>query len=257
MRHLFSVLYKELLKTAKRPNRIFRILNKNTVRSYLDDIILKLRYGGCSWVPYDSEQKFGKKVYRTYGDYIQHQKSKLKKSKFIGGINWLHSYDITFREVLRERLEKLHFLRCGMAVLCLGARTGSEVKAFHDIGCFAVGIDLNPGENNRYVLHGDFHDIQFPSNSVDIVFTNSLDHAANIERLIDEVKRVLKSNGLLIIEAGRGSNEGRTPGHYESFWWSKINDLISLFEDSQFTLVNRTTLSYPWDGEQLCLKKEN
>ena len=46
-------------------------------------------------------------------------------------------------------------------VLCLAARIGTEVKAFLDLGCFAIGIDLNPGTDNRYVVHGDFHDLQF------------------------------------------------------------------------------------------------
>lgn len=76
----------------------------------------------------------------------------------------LSRYDVDFRKILFDRLERLSLLRNGMTVLCLAARIGTEVKAFFDIGCFAVGIDLNPGENNRYVVYGDFHDIQFPSN---------------------------------------------------------------------------------------------
>ena len=70
------------------------------------------------------------------------------------------------------------------SVLCLGARQGTEVKAFLDLGCFAVRIDLEPGAENQFVVQGDFHDLKFPTESVDIVFTNSLDHAFDPKKMI-------------------------------------------------------------------------
>lgn len=248
MRHLFTVLYHELLNTAKRPKRILGILNKNRLSVYLRDIRLTLKFGE-SWTPYESDQAFRRRVYRTYEDYVAHQQSKLKSVD-------LSSCEIEYREVLRERLEKLNFLRRGMGVLCLAARLGTEVKSFLDIGCFAIGIDVNPGASNRYVVWGDFHDIQFPSESVDVVFTNSVDHAFDIQKLIDETKRVLKPDGLLVVEAVAGSSEGGCPRSFESFYWSKIDDLVSLVERSQFRLVKRSSFDYPWTGQQLCFRKE-
>ena len=144
----------------------------------------------------------------------------------------------------------------GNAVLCLAARIGTEVKSFLDIGCFAVGIDLNPGENNKYVVQGDFHDIQFPYESVDAVFTNSLDHVYKFDKVINEIRRILKPGGLLIIEAVRGYEEGMRVGFYESFHWKNIDDLVSLIASPQFYLLNRTSFEYPWPGEQLCFQKK-
>ena len=57
----------------------------------------------------------------------------------------------------------------GQDAAVVGARIGTEVKAFLDLGAVAIGIDLNPGENNRYVVYGDFHDLQFASGSIDVV----------------------------------------------------------------------------------------
>ena len=48
-------------------------------------------------------------------------------------------------------------------MLCLGARLGTEVRALHNLGYFAIGIDLNPGVDNPYVLMGDFHKLVFPT----------------------------------------------------------------------------------------------
>lgn len=231
--------------------RILDILSKKIqkLRAFLREMGLRLKIGKL-WIHHESNQSFKRRVYRTYEDYTTHQKSKLDCLD-------LSNYDIEYREALRKRLEKLDFLRHGMTVLCLAARIGTEVKSFLDIGCLAIGIDLNPGENNRYVVYGDFHDIQFPSNSVDVIFTNSLDHTFNIEKLIDETKRVLKPNGFLIVEAIRGDSEGIRPAFYESFSWSKIDDLVSLFENFQFRLIKRFAINFPHNGEQLCLRKRS
>lgn len=246
---LLTVLYRELINTAKRPRRILGLFNKKKLSIFLRNIRMKAKIGE-SWTTCESDQPFRWRVYRTYDDYIKHQQAKLASVD-------LSSYDIKYRKALRERLEKLNFLRRGMNVLCLAARLGTEVKAFLDIGCFAIGTDINPGASNRYVVWGDFHDIQFPSESADVVFTNSIDHAFDIQKLIDEIKRVLKPDGLLVVEAAAGHSEGRNAGDFESFYWSKIDDLVSLFERSQFSLVQRASFDYPWVGQQLCFRKKS
>lgn len=193
------------------------------------------------------ESGFLNRSYDSYQDYLAHQKSKLELHDF-------GDYDVKFHTALRERLAALDLDWKGRTALCLAARIGSEVKAFLDLGCFAVGIDLNPGKQNPYVLYGDFHNLQFAPNSVDFVFTNSLDHVFDIERLAKEILRVLKPNGLFIVEALKGANEGAKPGFFESFWWSSIDELVAAFEKAGFRLTRRTAIEYPWGGEALCLQ---
>lgn len=96
------------------------------------------------------------RAYRKYEDYLSHQRLKL------GLMGDLTEYDARFTDALRQRLAESGLIAKGMRVLCLGARRGAEVKAFQDLGCFAVGLDLNPGRRNRYVLYGDFHSLAFP-----------------------------------------------------------------------------------------------
>jgi len=191
---------------------------------------------------------FQKRSYVSYEAYLEHQKAKLETHDF-------GEYDTEFRKVLRERLATLDIDWPTRSVLCLGARIGTEVKAFLDLGAAATGIDLNPGEDNRYVIYGDFHDLQFASGSIDVVYTNSLDHAFELERIAKEVRRVLKPDGLFILEAVHGRDQGINPGFFESFFWKNIDELVRVFENAGFTASRRTPITHPWPGEQICLQR--
>ena len=192
---------------------------------------------------------FQSRKYESYEAYLEHQKSKLELHNF-------GNYDDEFRKALRDRMATLDRDWPGRTVLCLGARIGTEVKAFLDLGCFAVGIDLNPGMGNRYVVCGDFHDLQFAPNSVDAVYTNSIDHSFDAGRLAAEVLKVLKPNGLFIVEAAQGTNRGVNPGFFESFFWKDIDGLIHLFENAGFNRTRRLDISSPWPGEAILFQPQ-
>ena len=201
----------------------------------------------------ESNHTFKKKKYDTYKEYIEHQKSKLDKVSQ----SWLPEYDKKYRKVLHDRLKEGSAVKGGENVLCLAARLGTEVKAFLDLGCFAIGIDLNPGEGNKHVVSGDFHDIQFPDNVVDIVFTNSIDHSFDLIKMIGEISRVLKDGGLLILELVKGEKEGGEAGYYESCWWDSIDDILGIFKEHKFDVVEKKDFEYPWEGKQIVLKLNN
>ncbi|MGD1913456.1 MAG: class I SAM-dependent methyltransferase [Rivularia sp. (in: cyanobacteria)] len=196
------------------------------------------------------EASFIHRIYQDYEAYKEHQRSKLGKINLV-------NYDIKYRESLANRLNALSIFKGGENILCLGARIGTECKAFIDIGCFPIGIDLNPGEKNSYVVHGDFHDLQFADASVDYVFTNSLDHVFNFEKVMAEILRVLQPNGVFIAEivAGTKDEHGREPGLYESCWWETLEDVINRIINSGFLLERRERFSYPWGGDQLIFRK--
>jgi SAM-dependent methyltransferase len=185
--------------------------------------------------------------YDSYEAYLEHQKAKLETHDF-------GNYDSEFREALRLRLTALDIVWQGRTVLCLGARIGTEVKAFLDLGCFAIGIDLNPGEGNRYVVQGDFHDLQYAPNSTDVAYTNSLDHAFDIDRIAKEVLKVLKPDGLFIVEAVQGRDQGVNPGFFESFFWKNIDELVQVLEKAGFKVAGRTEITHPWPGETICFR---
>ena len=163
------------------------------------------------WSP---EEDLVKRDYKSYDEYLQHQAAKLDKIE--------HRLEETKAEDLadfKRRFQGCSFLSEARNVLCLGARIGTEVEAFHSIGHFAVGIDLNPGQDNAYVLPGDFHNIVFPDGSVDAIYTNVLDHVFDLERLLGEIRRLLRPEGLFIADVLQGYEEGFVPGAYESTHW--------------------------------------
>jgi SAM-dependent methyltransferase len=243
------MFYNTILKIIK---RIFFVnFKRNKNHKNIDEKAMKLKIGEL-WIPDNSAQSFAKRIYTAYEEYKMHQSSKLKYIDLAE----ISEYDMRYREILRERLEKLKLLKRGVNVLCLCARIGTEVKSFIDLGCFAVGIDLNPGENNHYVVHGDFHHVQFADNSVDVVFTNSLDHVFDIKQVLHEINRVLKPEGLFITEAVKGSKEGVSPDFYASFWWERVDDLIHLIEKAQFRVIKRMSYTLPWELEQICFMKD-
>jgi SAM-dependent methyltransferase len=197
-----------------------------------------------------SDASFSHRIYTDYDEYVEHQRSKLNK------IN-LKTYDLRYQSALLERLSALKMLQRGDSILCLGARIGTECKAFIELGCFPIGIDLNPGEKNPYVVHGDFHNLQFSDASVDYVFTNSLDHVFDFDKVICEVVRVLKPSGVFIAEivAGTQDEHGREPGLYETFWWQKLEDVVEKIITHGFVIERKERFTYPWGGDQIIFRK--
>jgi len=185
---------------------------------------------------------------QDYTEYLKHQASKLPRIK-----GQIVANEWRCRIQLRERVGD--HVSVGMNVLCLGARLGGEVKAFIDCGCFAVGLDLNPGEGNKHVVHGDFHYIQFADDSVDVVFTNSVDHVFDLEKFISEISRVLKAGGLLIIDFQIGAVIYPGLSSWESLWWLTTDDILAPFLASQFEVVHKQDFAWPWAGEQVILRR--
>ncbi len=164
--------------------------------------------------------------YASYEDYVSHQSSKL--DRIIGRLRGREDED---RAKFIERFKNCSALSDARIVLCLGARLGTEVAALHDLGYFAIGIDLNPGPDNPYVLPGDFHQLVFPDASVDAIYSNALDHAFDLEKLVAQVRRVLRPDGIFVIDLVSGYEEGLYPGQYESIHWHKAQDFAEKVSD--------------------------
>ena len=248
MAGLLTRVRKEIRATIARPGRVLELANPRKLRAHAQWLVSSgpgFEVGG--WQPAGDASGCDVRGYRSYEDYLQHQRSKLEKLD-------LAEYDRSFCAQLTERLSA-HAFQPGTTVLCLGARLGTEVRAFINHGCFAIGIDLNPGPDNRFVVVGDFHQLQYADRSVDVVFTNALDHALDLGRILKEVERVLAADGRFIVEAVHGSAEGKAPRFYESFYWATIDDLVKLIERLGFRLERRTPFDQPWPGAHLTFRK--
>jgi SAM-dependent methyltransferase len=188
------------------------------------------------------------KIYGSYDEYIDHQKEKLN----VIGDGMLDEIE-KFESILYKRLAGSSVEWEGRSVLCLGARLGQEVRAFNSVGCFAVGVDLNPGKDNKNVVVGDFHNLQWGDSCVDVVYTNSLDHSFDLEKVIREIKRVLKNGGLMVLELNLGSKEGYEYGYYESVAWDRVCDVIDMFRKEGFWTVESKDFMEPFAGRHVIM----
>jgi SAM-dependent methyltransferase len=244
---MFDILFAEAKKIVRDPRRLGEAFRPRRWRQLAS--IIRFNSGTAGQWEAASGAGLRQRKYASYDDYVAHQRSKLSHLD-------LSKHEPAYRRQLAERLRAHALVRPGSTVLCLAARRGAEVAAFHDLGCFAVGIDLNPGPENPLVLPGDFHNVQFPSASVDVVFTNSFDHSLDPSKLISEIIRLLKPGGLLVVEAIRGDAEAMTPDYYASLWWAKVDDLVALLDRNGFETVHRSAFKEPWPGEHLCLRRK-
>lgn len=160
----------------------------------------------------------------------------------------LETYDVEFRDGLRVRLSEDLF--AGKSVLCLAARIGTEVKAFHDLGAFAVGIDLQPGPKSETVLTGDFHAAVFPDQCVDVIYCNSLDHAFDLTKTLAETRRLLKPAGLLLLDVQDGTSDGDFDD-WAATSWANVSDVVEAVEDAGFKIDKRQRITVPWNGDEL------
>jgi len=182
--------------------------------------------------------------YERYQDYVVHQRSKLEQ------FDWSR-YDVQFRAALAERLQGSNRIAGAESVLCLASRLGTEVRAFRDVGAFAVGIDLQPGKNSTSVLHGDFHALDFPDSSVDLIYCNSLDHALDLRTVLAEVRRVLKPTGRLMVDAQKGTLEVEEFDDWAATSWPSIDELARFIASTGFNESERAPIQMPWVGHEL------
>ena len=152
--------------------------------------------------------------YNSYDDYVAHQSEKLEQ---IGGEAFVNPEKAV--KMFRRRFELITELPPKASILCLGARRGEEVRAFRELGHSAIGIDLNPGKDNPYVVQGDFHALQYADASLQCVYVNCLDHALDLDKILGEVQRALKPDGLFIAELPYGYEEGFTVGNHDTMHW--------------------------------------
>lgn len=167
-----------------------------------------------------------RRKYSSYEEYVSHQTSKLEREG-----NFIHNTSEKRYRHMRSRFSEIS-TAAGLSgtVLCLGARLGEEVRAFRDLGMTAIGIDLNPGEKNPYCLYGDFHNLLFPDNAFDVVYSNVLDHVLDLSKFMGEAVRVTRPTGKIYFDLGGGFEETGALDPYGATFWPTNADLVAVLQ---------------------------
>jgi SAM-dependent methyltransferase len=179
------------------------------------------------WQQASGDEKLVFRDYSSYGEYVEHQKQKIDEMlKIRGGFS--NQVITSYRLKFFRRFKHLHRLLPREAVIvCAGARQGTEVEVLRDLGFVnAYGIDLNPGPENPLVRQGDFMKMAEKSSSIDLIYSNCVDHAFNLEQFFAEHARVIKPNGYALYDLAVPDDD--PPGAFESVVYRRVEDLLLL-----------------------------
>ena len=206
--------YYRSLREFKDPNYIHD-RDKHTIRAK--------HHGADGWQS-NGDDGIIYRDYTDYEEYVVHQSVKLDEMLKIGGgfsNATIKEYRLKFYRRFRE-LKRI--LDKDADILCLGARQGTEVEVLRDLGfARSTGIDLNPGPRNNLVLKGNFLKLDSPSNSIDLVYSNAIDHALNLEEFFLEHARVIKPNGYALYDIPLSAG-----GPSEAVQWDSATRIIDL-----------------------------
>jgi len=90
--------------------------------------------------------------------------------------------------------------------ICHGTRNGKEQEWFRKyLGCEVIGTEISDtAEKFPHTIQWDFHEVK-PEwiDSVDFIYSNSLDHSFDPEKCLNAWMSCVKPGGLCILEHGR------------------------------------------------------
>lgn len=186
--------------------------------------VRRKHHGRGGWKE-EAEEGLRKRDYADYDEYLTHQKLKLDELvKIKGGFSNFDIFDYRLKFYARFRnLRKL--LPAAARILCCGARQGTEVDVLRDLGFRnAAGIDLNPGPDNPLVETGDMMRLAARDHSLDLIYSNCVDHSFDLDAMIREHSRALSPDGYLLYDIAFNEDEGA--GVWESIAWEREEDVI-------------------------------
>jgi len=148
-------------------------------------------------------------------------------------------------------------------IVCLGARTGCEVIGAREAGFKnSIGVDLCPIGDT--VIEADWDILPFDDSSFNNAFTNSIDHVADLGKLVKEIKRVLKPDGIFFMMIVTRSGKKGGPNTFENWlemggnevlYWDDPFDVAEVFLKQGFMLETHILPKGKWNSFFLRNKK--
>jgi SAM-dependent methyltransferase len=203
----------------------------------------------AAWMTLRGNTVVSTRQYADYGKYVDHQKEKTCDSRRIEkwkGEEWRVKYD-GFMDIYRRNWE---YLESRKQALCLGARTGQEVKALLDLGIQALGVDLVPFP--PYTVEGDIHDLKYDPATYDFVFTNIFDHALYPEKFCAEMERVTMAGGVIMVHLQLGIDGDE----YTETVVFRPDSVIAMFDNVEVLESRRIQNTFDGMNWEIILRKK-
>ena len=140
-------------------------------------------------------------------------------------------------------------------VIDIGCGRGNLVQGFLDNGCDAYGVDTSliafkSRIKNIKVIHGNYEKPLFQNDYFDLIVSiQTFEHMASLEKIMNQIKKTIKSNGLLIIEVPNDI-EGYRVKLFKNIWWMippihiryfTRQSVKNIFSNFDFRVINITT----------------
>jgi len=223
---------------APSSNRQLRALQSRIDPGYVHDRdkhpVRAKHHGGGGWKA-ETTEGLHYRNYSSYDEYVTHQEQKFSEMlKLKGGFTGREILE--YRRRFYRRFRHLpSFLPPSALIVCAGARQGTEVEVLRECGFSrAYGIDLNPGPDNPLVRKGDFMHMENPAASVDLIYSNCLDHAFDLSGFFREHARVLKPEGYALYDYVLSGGAGA----FEAVEWDAEETLFRVLFQSFTTVVH-------------------
>lgn len=127
----------------------------------------------------------------------------------------------------------------GMRILDNGCGRGDFLDAFGEIGLEAYGTDISSACKNAQTVNLESEKLPFPDGFFDVVFSKSvIEHISNCEHYMSEMRRVLKSGGVLILMVPDWKSQYKIfyedPTHIHPYCVESVGRLLrmQMFQDS-------------------------
>lgn len=156
--------------------------------------------------------------------------------------------------LLAAHLMHLYNLKKGMQILDNGCGRGEFLHAFSSLGMIAAGTDISSFCPETQIVDLDNEALPFPDDFFDAVFSKSvIEHIANTEHYIKEMRRVLKPGGVLILMAPDWETQYRIfyqdPTHIHPWTVKSIDRILNMFEFKHVRSEKFVQLPRVWNSK--------
>lgn len=174
-------------------------------------------------------ENYTTRKYKSYKEYLEHQAEKAKVKRYKQKLLAAREERLVWF-VEQFKFLKNHGLHKTSEIVCLGARYGEEVQALRSLGLKkAIGYDLISYPPYVEIKDMNVYVQEAPADSLDLVYTNAIDHCYNLEEFIGHLGRI--SRKYILIHFGFGYRE------YEVQDINNLDFVVQLFEKTHETII--------------------